>query len=236
MLKLKFVLFLFISLAATTHCLAQTENINTDRPDQSDGVYTVPKHLFQLEDGVTLAEETFLNNFMLRYGLTSSTEIRLVSDAGRELEAKGFKPLTLSAKQRIMKQRGVLPALTFVGYVAFEKIASPDFQGCQIPVELKLAFENELNDRLSISYNVGTSDEFEALNLTFNFGYSPTNRVSTFVEYFSTFTQSVAAHNVDLGILFVVKPQLQFDLAGGASLDDLGEGLYTTFGVSYIFR
>lgn len=46
---------------------AQSEAINTDRPDQSDGTYTVPRNVFQIENGLLFANGVALNNFMLRY-------------------------------------------------------------------------------------------------------------------------------------------------------------------------
>lgn len=95
-------ILIFSLLFALTDCFAQTETINTDRPDQSDGVYTVPKHILQLENGFTIANKVFLNNFMLRYGLTNTTEIRLLLDAGKEVMASGLKQVTISAKQRLI--------------------------------------------------------------------------------------------------------------------------------------
>lgn len=229
-------ILIFSLLFALTDCFAQTETINTDRPDQSDGVYTVPKHILQLENGFTIANKVFLNNFMLRYGLTNTTEIRLLLDAGKEVMASGLKPVTISAKQRLIQQDKILPAITFVGYISFDRLASKDFQDDLTPFELKLAFENELTDQFSIAYNVGTSEKFEALNLTFNFGFSPTDDIATFIEYFSTFNKLETEHNIDAGLLFVLNPQLQLDVAFGGPFKDFDDGFFTTFGVSYVFR
>lgn len=226
----------FITLIYANNCLSQTENINTDRPDQSDGAYVVPKNKFQIEDGFTIAKETFINNLLLRYGITNSTEIRLLVDAGKELTATGLMPVTVSIKQRLLKQHAIIPAISFVGYASFEQLASKDFQGDQIPFELKLAFENEITDQFSLGYNVGTSEKFKALNLTLNFGFTPTNKFSTFIEYFSTITKLEAEHNLDAGVLFLVNPHLQFDIACGRSISGPESRFFTTFGVSYIFR
>jgi len=45
--------------------------IDADRPDQSDGVYVLPKNRFQLEDGFVYEKEFLSNELMLRYGLTN---------------------------------------------------------------------------------------------------------------------------------------------------------------------
>lgn len=231
-----FITIVFLLLSAVD-CLAQTEPISTDRPDQSDGVYTIPKNQIQVENGLTLAKGTVINNLMLRYGLGSSTEVRLLVDAGKEEGIRGLKPLTISAKQRLLEQQQkIIPAITLVGYVSFEKAASKNFQGNEIPFELKLAFENELDDQFSLGYNLGTSDKFKNLNFSFGVGYSPIENISTFVEYFSTFNRHDSEHNIDIGILFTATPVLQFDIACGRSIDDRDANFFTTFGVSYIIH
>lgn len=220
----------------TATSIAQTENINSDRPDQSDGVYTVPQKKFQLENGITITNQTLLNNFMLRYGLTNSTEIRLLLDAGKEKEGRGLKPVTISAKQQLIKQHKAFPAITLVGYISVERFASKDFDGLHLPYELKLAFENELSDKFSLAYNIGASNEFKSLNLTLNAGYSPTQKITTFVEYFSSINKSDANHNIDVGILFVINPSLQIDFACGNSIFSSANNVFATLGISYIFR
>ncbi len=226
---------MLILFLVTTNCTGQVNNINTDRPDQSDGVYTITKNKLQLENGITVAKETFINNFMLRYGVTPSTEIRILIDAGKEGGISGLKPITFSIKQRVLKQRKIIPAITFVGYVSFEKLASKNFQSNRIPFEVKLAFENELSDKFSLGYNLGTSNNFTDINITMGLSYAPTDKILTFVEYFSTVTTQTTEHNIDFGIMFLVKPQLQLDIACGRSIFNTEERLFATLGVSYLF-
>lgn len=231
-MRLQFFIVLFFMV---TQSLAQVENINTDRPDQSDGVYTLTKNKFQLEEGITMAEKYFVNNLMLRYGITRVTEIRLLADAGKVGDLKGLLPLTMSVKQKIMEQKKWLPALTFVGYVSFQKLATKEFRGNKIPYELKLAFENELNEKFTISYNAGVTDEFKTFNYTFNIGYSPLSNISVFAEYFAATTKDDTEHNADAGILLLLHPKFQIDVACGHSIADKENRFYTTFGLSYLF-
>ncbi len=81
---------LTLILLAAIPSFAQEQWINTDRPDQTDGTYTIPTNTFQIENGVTLSKETIMNNFMLRYGAGKSTELRLGVDAGKEYGLKGL--------------------------------------------------------------------------------------------------------------------------------------------------
>lgn len=215
---------------------AQEVTINTDRPDQSDGVATVPFRKFQIEEGLTFAEKTVVNNLMLRFGVTNSTEVRLLADAGKENFLEGLQPLTLSVKQKIIRQHKVLPTITFVGDVSFGQLASNDYHSEQWPYSLKLAFENELSQKFTLSYNAGTSDEFRNLDLSLNLGYSPDEKWATFIEYFSTLSKDEKAHNIDVGVLYLIHPLLQVDIAGGRSLFAKENRYFGTFGISYLFN
>lgn len=232
---MKFTLRLFLLLCLTaTRLVAQDENINTDRPDQSDGVYTLTKKYFQVEEGITLGKNLFTNNLMFRYGLTTSTEIRLLSDAGKVDDGNGFLPFAISVKQKIIKQKNWIPAITAVGYMSYGKFASKDFLTNKISYELKLAFENEVNQNFTISYNAGFTDDFKTFNYTFNLGYSPIEKISLFTEYFASVNSSVQ-HNADAGVLVLLHPKLQVDIACGHSIADSDNRFYTTFGISYKF-
>lgn len=94
------VLLLFSSIS-----YAQQNGVSSsDRPDRTQGTGTLNKRNFQVENGVTLGSEDLLNNFMLRYGLTDATELRLLIDAGKEHGAVGVLPITLGLKQRILNK------------------------------------------------------------------------------------------------------------------------------------
>lgn len=229
------IYFLFLALLFAQISVAQTETINTDRPDQSDGVTTVFKNHFQIENGITIAKKTVVNNLMLRYGLTKSTEFRLLIDYGKELSSTGFKPLTFSIKQKLLEQNGIVPATSFVGYIAYEKISGKDFSSNELLYELKFAFENEINHIFSIGYNAGTTRKFKDYNFSFSLAMAPLKKLSAYVEYFSTIRKGWDEHNMDAGILFTPHPKIQFDIAVGRSLQKAAKRMFTTFGISYAF-
>src|SRR5690606_324196 len=109
---------LLLLLAACQMGMAQEITINTDRPDQSDGVTTVPIGKFQVEEGITFAKKSVVSNLMMRYDISNSTDERLLVDAEKEHDNSGLQPLTWSLKQKIIEQDKFVPAITFVGYVS----------------------------------------------------------------------------------------------------------------------
>ena len=213
------------------------EPINTDRPDQSEGTYILPKRNLQLENGITTLNNVFINNFMFRYGINKSTEIRLVADFGVADNQKGLFPLGISMKKRLIKQNKFAPEITLVGYYRNDKIASKGFSENSDSYSVLLAFQNNITDRFGIGYNIGTTNFGKVVNITTSFGYSVTNRINCFVEYFSHFEkQNPAQHNFDLGILYQLKYNLQIDVAFGRSLTKSNTLLYLTTGVAYRFK
>lgn len=231
----KYFIYIFsIFLSAASNRIAQ-QRIVTDRPDQTDGTYTVPVNAFQLENGVLFSKEILLNNFMLRYGVGKTTELRLAIDAGKNGGLSGLQPVTLSLKQRFLEQHGALPAVAFIGDLSFGQLASKPFQVNEIPFALKLAFDNDLSKRCSIGYNIGTSNEFRQLDLTAEGGYSLTETISIFLEYFSNLYKGGNDHYLDGGFLFGLTPNFQLDLAGGIALKNSDTPYFCTIGVSFIF-
>lgn len=229
---LRLSIVMVLCLVAEAAVAQVVESVNTDRPDQSDGIYTLPKHVFQIENGVTVADATVLNNLMVRYGVTPTTEVRVSVDAGKSGGSNGLLPVTASIKQRIVAERAAIPAITFVGYIGSERLATGSFRGDKTPVELKLAFENTLSERMSMAYNVGTSDWFRDLILTYGLGYSITDNLSSFAEYFALFGHGSYAHNVDVGLLYTASPDFQLDIAGGRAIFDQEPRKFLTVGLS----
>jgi len=230
-------IFLLITLFISKVNLAQNLSpINTDRPDQSDGTYVLPQYKFQIEDGIFSAENNFQNNLMLRFGITKSTEFRLLSDFCKTKNTKGFLPLGVSIKQRLINQNKLIPAITFVSYLRVGQFASKDFLSTENQIDFKFAFQNDLNDKFSLSYNLGTSTSLNHLNYTINLGYSPLDNLSFFGEYFSDLIKKeLPSRNFDLGILCLLNEKLQIDIACGSSILLKQNEYYLTTGMSYRF-
>lgn len=230
-LKLLLPLFLAHSISA------QTESpINTDRPDQSDGTYILTKKSFQIEDGFFYAKDVILNNLMVRYGITQSTEARLLVDAGEVDLETGMLPIGLSVKQRLCNQQNLRPAITLIGYVRPGKLASKEFKTDETTYSVLLAFQNDLSDQISVGYNLGTTTFNKDLNATVSIGYSFFDKVSFFTEYFAHFESELQpSHNVDMGVLYLVNNRFQLDIAGGTALSDPENSQFVTAGFSYRF-
>lgn len=220
----------FLLLITSTLYSQQFDDVNTDRPDQSEGVYTLPKNKFQLEDGFTFSDENISNNLMLRYGFFNGTEIRLSSDIEKnKSENIQVDNLVLSFKQRILQERESLPAITLVGYLAYKNPLK------QWQTDIYLAFENNISEKFVLCYNVGTSNFFKELNVTTQFGYSINKDLYTFLEYFAVFGNQFPVHNFDTGLLYCITSDFQIDVSFGRSIFNENSNWFVSTGFAYRF-
>lgn len=226
MKKLFFLIFLInFSLYAQ-----EEEYLNSDRPDQSEGVYILPKGKLQLEDGFVFSQGVVANNLMFRYGLAKKLEIRLETDFQLNNSTNfEFNTTTLSSKYNLTQGGGWLPSITAVGYLTYnimpESSFSPDFA---------LAFEYELSEKLAFDWNVGINSQFQNWLLTAELNYNPIPKLGFFAEYYANFAGSVAPnHNVDMGVMYALSPHFQLDMAGGRTLFSSEVNYFGVIGFSY---
>lgn len=100
-------------------------------------------------------------------------------------------------KQKIVRGKNIVPAITFVVYVSHGKLASKDFRTNELSYDLTLAFENALSETISAAYNFGTVENLRNYRSSANFGFSLFGDASLFVEYFARFPEkSKAEHNL----------------------------------------
>ncbi len=144
----------------------------TDRPDQSDAPFVVPRGLFQIEGGVTHGERdqageklatTVFPSTLLRYGLTETLELRLAL-TGVAVETtdpstgksrnRGLADAGLGLKFRITEQKGAIPHTAFVGTLVVPS-GDDEFSSDRVDPAFRFAFGNSLTETVSLTYNVG---------------------------------------------------------------------------------
>ncbi|MFN5184086.1 MAG: transporter [Bacteroidota bacterium] len=227
----------FIISFSELYSQEDAEPINTDRPDQSDGAYILNKGNLQIEEGLFFDKESSLNNFMLRAGITNSTELRLLIDAGTVGSEFVVLPIGFSFKQSIFKQKKYIPAITLSGYFRHDKLASSNIRTDNYSYFLNFVFQYDIGERWSTGFNAGTTDYLNNLIFTSSTSYSASEKITFFCEYFSKFEKGRnPQHNFDGGILFLVNKKMQLDIAYATSLlrDDAYQ--YVTIGFSYRFK
>jgi hypothetical protein len=177
---------------------------------------------------------------MLRYGITTSTEVRLLFDYGKIASTTGILPPGISVKQHLISQKKLLPEITAVGYLRLPFLATNNFKTDNPASTLLLAFQNNIAEKFSIGYNFGmTFDGDHAYKnwiVTVSLGFAATKKVSFFTEYFSSFVKvTKPSNNFDAGVLWLLNNNLQIDIALGSTIFEDDKNQFVTTGISYRF-
>jgi len=240
----KGILFLGIILICSYGLSAQNL-INTDRPDQSDGTHIVEKYLTQIETGLQFskfdeATTGFDNVTLIRFGVTRRFEVRLlnqysvVNDSNR---TSGFRPLTISFKNQLCVQKGLLPKITLVSYFRLPITISPAFKGEHLGYTFTFAGRHDLTPKMKIYSNLGINRDQESTDIsylaTLEANYNVTDQLSTFIEYFGNYAaHSSSTNGMDIGFIYAFKNNFAVDLAVGSPTMNLGLNRFVSFGIS----
>jgi hypothetical protein len=210
------------------------ESVNSDRPDQSEGTYILTKNKFQIENGVLSQDNVWINNLMLRYGLSKKTEIRIVSDFDYEKFNDDVNSIGISFKHKLLEQNKIIPEITLVGYFRNKIKNKFEIQNKE-NYSLVLAFQNIVSDQLIIGYNLGSNTLGETFNTTFFANYIFTKKITVFVEYFSAFEKNNSgSHNLDFGLFYLINNNFQLDFAYGNTINKDSNPFYS-LGFSFKF-
>lgn len=209
----------------------------SDRPDQSDGAYVLPKNIFQIESGFFLQKQDYQQSLMLRYGLTPSTEIRLQFDHSILEKRYTILPTTLSFKQRLIQQEGILPTITLIGYGSYDRISEINSDSYDNFEAMALfAFQNDFSDTNGIEYNLGYNFSNEYLIMTFLYWYSVNPKLILFVEYFGDAANNgFSNHNIDGGALYHINDNFQLDIGIGVQIAPMIDSPFFNLGAAHRF-
>jgi hypothetical protein len=216
---------------ATTFAVAQ--DIETDRPDKTETVSTVPKGRFQSESGVTHTQvqrgesESMLPETLWKFGLNNKLELRLITELEyfkyADSSAYGLEPVKIGLKVNLWEEKGIIPETSLLVHVALPKIASKKLQTMYVAPEIRLLFENEIADIVEIGYNVGAEWDGLSAEPVFVYTFSPdftiTDRLESYIEAFGYMPQQGRAdHWIDGGFKYLITKDIQVDISGGYEL------------------
>lgn len=229
-------ILLIIALLIIIGQSAKTQELVTDRPDQTESSSTVMKNSLQIEAGVLYGNEPknsktqlLLPTTLFRFGLTNIIELRL----GEQIEFNqnklnssstfGISDLELGTKIQILKKQDINIEIAFLSHVILPT-GSDSLTNDKPGVINKFAFSHILNDNFNIGYNLGYNYfGFGKGDITYStvLGISLSKKLGSYVETYGEFSdlQDVKI-NLDLGLTYLFKPNLQFDLSYGIGINE----------------
>ena len=215
--------------------------IVTDRPTQSAAVNTVGKNSLLIESGfIHEAVTDFVNvnsfNTLLRYGIGEKVELRFSGILNKpENESLDLGNASLGAKVHILDKEEAFINMSIIGQINLPINEVND----ELSSELRLNFQNQLSDRLGLSYNLGTviSEQFEDFTpfYTLSFGFLINEEFSVFAEPYGFFLDDESDHRFNTGLIYLIKNNLQFDISGGVGLSEISPDYFLGFGAAIGF-
>ncbi len=232
--------------------------INADRPDNTNSPSIQKPGTFQVEsgilfrkdtDGETLQTEFLYPRMLIRIGALKWMEIRLEGDHRREeiipeagqgepVRTRGLNALTIGTKVRFYEGEGFVPSVGAVANITLPFFSV--FAPLKLAPSLRLALSHELSESLTLQYNLGWERSWEEGEVQSQGVYTIalekklSKRFLLFTEVFGERAPGEKfAHTLDGGLLYRVRPNLQFDVWIGKGLTNPAQDYFIGTGVAY---
>ena len=195
--------------------------IQTDRPDQTECPFIVPKNHIQIESGfnfekVNENEKNYLYPTILwKYGVNEKFEIRLISE------------LTTNK----ISEKNV------TGINPIKPLSTLNLRTTYFAPSFRFTMQHTLTRKISLGYNLGVEWDGENAEPTFIYtltsGISLSEKTGAYLELYGFAPQKDAAeHRFNGGLTYFLKPNIMFDISGGFGLTENAPKYYSSLGLS----
>jgi len=227
---------LFIILFFLINNLIFSQDIITDRPDQTESANTLDKGSLQIETGFLssrdrekkkLLKQNLTPTNLFRYGITNKLELRLLtqfeSQTTNKIKISGISDLELGIKIELLKRKNLNREISFLSYLIMPT-ASDEMSLNSFGISNRMIFSHTLSDKTGLGYNLGY-DYFGIgkgnLTYTLVIGTSLTEKIGFFMEPYGKLVEfKNLILNFDTGFTFLIKKNLQFDCSYGAGINN----------------
>lgn len=243
-MKLPLLLFLFNGFTGFAQNLEEGEKIASDRPGFGDAVSVLPLRDIHIETGTWFEQDRRdslltsgwgINSTLFRAGIFRKTELRMDYNLWNSRtpavnsSETGLYPFRAGLKYHLVYNKGIVPAITFIGMQEFPFTASTNFRPKYPGTDLQLSFANKVNESFALCYNLGSILNFSAEAPVFYYAFAAeftlTGKLGCYVQSHGTY-QDIAEvgaatvtsrflNHVESGLMFYPTHNMQLDLSGG---------------------
>lgn len=212
-----------------------SQEIVTDRPDQTESAITIGDNNFQIENGILYQKGNNSIIFngpstLLRYGILNGIELRFVSQyesnkvelEGGNMNYSGFSDIEFGAKIQILKSTTLNSEIAFLSHIVLPT-AKSTITTNNLGVVNKLAISHAFSDKIGLGYNIGYDFVEKEHSLTYSMalGIAVSNVIGFYIEPYGTwFEQNKYESNFDAGFTFLVSRNFQLDISYGCGLNN----------------
>lgn len=161
---------------------AQESPIDTDRPDQTESAFTVPKNWLQMEAGFGFQQNTKGNKeisiptLLTKYGISRKIELRLITTlisnadisqpSGIEYKT-GLEPVEIGAKISLWEEKKWMPKTSLIFHFAIPAFASKANKINSVSPNFRFTLQNSISENITIGYNIGAEWDGENTGPTY---------------------------------------------------------------------
>lgn len=207
------------------------------------------------DEGGVSVEFREVGSTLVRVGLFEGTELRVgwsgfveetVKTAGARAKSDGVGDASLGFKTELLDERGRRPRVAILAATSLP-LGDSDVTSDRFDPSARLSFSHTLSDRVGLGYNAGVelATGFDEAGLehtlssaiyTVALGVGLSDRTGAFFELFGDLPLSApggATHSFDAGITYLLRPNLQLDVAVGVGLSEDAADTFAGVGVSW---
>jgi len=230
---------LILTLFLLTNSVAQT--IVTDRPDQTESSSTIKKGSLQIESGFLFyqTEKTnLLDNIerkkniyfpttLFRLGLTEELELRILNQYQYQIYgsnlAHGFNDLEVGLKIQLFEKENSFTEIAFLSHILLPTAPSLFSENTFVSIN-KLCISHNLNSKIGLGYNLGYNYFDTGLGhfiYSLVIGFELNKKMNAYFEPYGEISESENIEsNVNMGITYLIKDNLQLDYSFGTGLNN----------------
>ncbi len=246
-----FFLYTLIAIAQDSSKVSskKLKEMEVDMPDETQETDLIEKGHWQIETAYlhNIYKEgnpSSVGQGLFRYGVSKHLELRLLIEAGSELEryieetVQSTYPAAASAKILLVKDNKYLPDITLVSYLQLPIYkASKDKKAYWSPSFL-LAFQNKLGSKWKLEYNAGIQQEAYSTQWAWignaSLHYKLTDQLEIFTEYFAQYQSGEnPQHNVGGGLAYQLNNNIEFFAMAGGTVDYAESNHYYNGGIAF---
>lgn len=250
-LVVKKIFILFFIILITLRSEAQNTPIQTDRPDQTECPFIVPKNFLQAENGFLIEKlkgdlQTYAYPSILwKLGLNERFELRLITEVlsvkNMGNTSSGLAPVTIGFKSQICKEKGIIPTTAFIGHLTTSSVGTKNFRTTFAAPSFRFTMQHTLSKTFTLSYNLGAEWDGESAETiylyTLTSGASITDKLGFYAELYGYAPEyNTADHRADGGFTYLVNNNILIDISAGFGISNSDLKNYVSLGFSYRFN
>jgi hypothetical protein len=241
----KYFIISFIIICKSV--FSQGNSIITDRPDQTESPSIVLAKSIQIENGYSVEKvneneiNTIFHTSLWRYGINDNFELRLITELRKEKNLRnttiGLSPIKLGFKSKLTEEKGVWPAISFIGHLSLPYLSNEVFESPYFGPSFRFTFQNTLSDKIGLGYNLGA--EWDGVSAepvfiyTISSSFSISEKVGCFFELYGYLPQdNIKDHRADMGLTYYIRPNFMVDISGGIGISDVSPDQFISGGFS----